>query len=129
MCIRDSLKALQARVPDFPSNQMLLGNFFEQVGQYDLILVQTFFCSFPPTSTNRQLYAQKMQDLLKMNGKLVGLWFTFPLTGDMVKRPFGGTQEEYLSYLSPYFKKLTFEECYNSIPPRMGNELFGIFQK
>jgi len=45
------------------------------------------------------------------------------------KRPFGGTKEEYLSYLTPYFKVKVFEDCHNSIAPRMENELFGIFLK
>jgi len=39
-----------------------------------------------------------MSKLLKSGGKLVGLWFDIPLTGDLEKRPFGGTKEEYLEY-------------------------------
>jgi len=117
------------RNPNFPKENLLEANFFHHQGQYDLILEQTFFCSFPPTKENRETYAKQMSALVKPGGKLVGLWFTMPLTGDMVKRPFGGDKEEYLSYLSPYFKVHTFEECYNSIPPREGNELFGIFER
>ncbi len=123
------LLALKKRIPDFPNDQLIEGNFFHHEGQYDLIFEQTFFCSFVPTLENRQLYAKKMGQLLRTNGKLVGLWFDIPLTGDMVKRPFGGTREEYLGYLSPYFEPLVFEKCHNSIPPRAGNELFGIFKK
>lgn len=125
----DPLLAFQKRIPDFPSAQLIQSNFFEHEGQYDLILEQTFFCSFPPTIENRSSYADKMSQLLGENGKLVGLWFTMPLTGDMVKRPFGGTKEEYLGYLSPYFNTCIFEQAHNSIPPRMGNELFGIFER
>lgn len=123
------LEALQKRVPQFPENQMVQVNFFEHRGQYDLIFEQTFFCSFPPSKENRKLYAKTMHSLLAENGKLVGLWFDFPLKGDMVKRPFGGNRAEYLSYLSPYFETKVFEKCYNSIPPRAGSELFGNFQK
>ena len=123
------LRAFGKRVSDFPKEQLLLGNFFEQSGEYDLILEQTFFCSFPPLKENRMHYAKKMASLLKKGGKLVGLWFDFPLKGDLVKRPFGGDKAEYLTYLSPYFEVITFEKCHNSIKPRMGNELFGIFQK
>lgn len=75
------------------------------------------------------LYAKTMSRLLAPKGKLVGVWFDFPLTGDMVKRPFGGSKEEYLGYLSEYFEVVVFEKCYNSIEPRKGNELFGVFQK
>ena len=121
------LEAFKKRNPNFPSDQLIHGNFFEHQEQYDLIFEQTFFCSFPPTKDNRVSYTDKMNKLLKPEGKLVGLWFTYKLTGDMEKRPFGGTKEEYLTYLEPYFKVQTFELCYNSIPPRAGNELFGMF--
>lgn len=123
------LTNLQNRLPNFPADQLVLGNFFEHQGQYDLILEQTFFCSFPPTTENRQLYAKKMSELLVPNGKLVGVWFDIPLTGNMVKRPFGGTKTEYLNYLSPYFETVVFDRAYNSIEPRAGSELFGIFKK
>ena len=123
------LQALQQRVPDFPAKQLLLGNFFEQEGQYDLIIEQTFFCSFEPTKENRSAYAQRIANLLVDGGKLVGLWFDIPLVLDTPKPPFGGTKEDYLAYLSPYFKVKTFEACHNSIKPRAGNELFGIFEK
>lgn len=123
------LKAFAQRVPDFPEKQLIQANFFEYEGEYDLILEQTFFCSFPPLKENRVNYAEKMSSLLKNDGKLVGLWFNIPLKGDLVKRPFGGNKAEYLGYLSPYFEIQTFEECHNSIKPRMGSELFGIFQK
>jgi thiopurine S-methyltransferase len=117
------------RVPEFPDNQLIEANFFEHTGLYDLILEQTFFCSFEPTPENRKAYGAHTAELLKPKGKLVGLWFNFPLTGDMVKRPFGGSRDEYLTYLSPYFEVKTFEACYNSIKPRAGQELFGIFVK
>ena len=123
------LKAFQVTHPDFPANQLINANFFEYKGNYDLIFEQTFFCSFPPLKENRKAYSKQMSSLLNENGKLVGLWFTFPLTGDMEKRPFGGTKEEYLGYFEPYFDVLVLEDCHNSIPPRAGNELFGIFKK
>ncbi|CAM4359716.1 methyltransferase domain-containing protein [Zobellia roscoffensis] len=123
------LEKFGERNPDFPKTQSLLEDFFEHKGQYDLILEQTFFCSFVPTDQNRNTYAKKMVSLLKPKGKLVGVWFNIPLTGDIEKRPFGGNREIYLKYLSPFFKTITLENCYNSIPPRKENELFGIFQK
>ncbi|WP_276167245.1 methyltransferase domain-containing protein [Zobellia alginiliquefaciens] len=123
------LDKFKERNPDFPKTQLLLEDFFEHTGQYDLILEQTFFCSFVPTDQNRNTYTKKMDSILKPEGKLVGVWFNIPLTDDMEKRPFGGNREIYLKHLSPFFKTITFESCYNSIPPRKGNELFGIFQK
>jgi len=122
------LKALKSRVPSFPENQLLQVDFFEHKGIYDLILEQTFFCSFEPTKENRTNYGIKMSELLAANGKLVGLWFNHALF-EGAKRPFGGSKEEYLNYLTPHFKVKTFENCVNSIKPRKGTELFGIFLK
>ena len=123
------LSALKERVPDFPENHLIQENFFEHQGQYDLIFEQTFFCSFEPLPETRALYAKKMAELLKPEGKLVGLWFKHPLDIASGRRPFGGSKEEYLSYLAPHFEPRVFEDSHNSIKARMGNELFGIFQK
>ena len=122
------LKALQKRIPSFPDSQLVHEDFFAFEGQFDLIIEQTFFCSLEPTLENRSNYAKKMDELLRPNGKLVGVWFDHTLIeeGD---RPFGGTKEEYTAHLSPYFNSKTFERCSNSIEPRKGQELFGIFIK
>ena len=122
------LNALKQRLPSFPDNQLLHGDFFDHQEEYDLILEQTFFCSFEPTAENRTKYGIKMSQLLKTKGKLIGLWFYHPLF-EGAKRPFGGTRNEYLGYLNPYFKVKVFEPCHNSIKPRMQKELFGIFLK
>lgn len=123
----EPLAAFRERVPDFPAEQLLQDDFFAHQGTYDLILEQTFFCSFPPLPETRAAYAKKMYELLTPGGKLVGLWFSFPLTGDLVKRPFGGSREEYFGYFAPYFTVETLAPAHNSIKPRAGNELFGIF--
>ncbi|MFK7971659.1 MAG: methyltransferase domain-containing protein [Bacteroidia bacterium] len=126
---RFPLENFQQRVPTFPSAQLLHGDFFELKDSFDLILEQTFFCSFPPVDNVRERYAQKMHQLLNPGGKLVGLWFNFPLKGDLTKRPFGGDKEEYLGYFEPYFNARTFEESHNSVPDRAGKELFAILEK
>ena len=122
------LDNLKERVPSFPKEHLIQSNFFELSGAYDLILEQTFFCSFEPTKENRTAYALQMKKLLKPGGKLVGLWFKHPLNING-GRPFGGSKPEYVSYLEPYFKVKIFEDAHNSIKPRLGNELFGIFEK
>lgn len=123
------LKQFQKRNPDFPKEQLLLEDFFRHETQYDLIFEQTFFCSFVPTDEHRNAYAKQMASVLKPNGKLVGVWFDIPLTSDLEKRPFGGDKKLYLSYLETFFETVTYEKCYNSIPPRKESELFGIFKK
>jgi len=121
------LNNFKRRNPSFPISQLILGDFFTHTATYDLILEQTFFCSFPPIEKTRNAYVKKMSNLLTAEGKLVGLWFNLPLLDDFEKRPFGGNKALYLSYLKPYFKVKTFEKCYNSIPNR--DEFFGIFIK
>lgn len=123
------LQEFQQRNPEFPAEHLVCDDFFQHNGTYDLILEQTFFCSFPPLPETRKQYAKHSSELLCKGGKLVGLWFDFPLTDDLEKRPFGGSKVEYLSYFEPYFTVKTFEKAHNSIPPRAGNELFGIFTK
>lgn len=120
------LAAFAARVPDFPAEQLIRDNFFTHDGQYDLILEQTFFCSFPPTPEFRHAYFRRAHELLAPGGKLVGLWFATTDVGQPGQRPFGGTRAEYLTYLAPYFTVRTLEPASNSIAPRAGTELFGI---
>jgi thiopurine S-methyltransferase len=123
------LETFAKRNPEFPRKQLLHEDFFTHQDQYDLILEQTFFCSFVPTAKNRFGYARQMSMLLKPSGKLVGVWFNIPLTDDMEKRPFGGYAALYLKYLSKYLEVISFKPCYNSIEPRQGIEIFGIFKK
>lgn len=97
-------------------------DFFVLDGTFDLIIEQTFFCAIDPVL--RSKYVDKMSTLLKPDGKLVGVLFgiEFPHKGP----PFGGHISEYKSLFSPKLHIQTMEICYNSIPQRMGNELFFI---
>lgn len=100
-------------------------DFFEHNGQYDLIIEQTFFCALDPTL--RRNYVTKMLELLKPNGKIIGLLFNFELT--LEGPPFGGSKEEYIDLFNDYFTIKILENCYNSIKPRSNRELFFIFEK
>lgn len=118
------LKNLKERVPDFPDNQLLEGDFFELADQFDLILEQTMFCAIEPRL--RMDYARKASELLVEGGKLVGVLFNREFEGGP---PFGGTKEEYLGYFSTHFHNVYLETCYNSIKPRQNSELFMICEK
>jgi len=123
-----SSKALQnfkSRLPEFPSNQLINADFFQHRGQYDLMIEQTFFCALNPSL--RKKYVQHSHQLLKNQGKLVGLLFNIPLNTD--HPPFGGNKEEYISYFEAHFDIQIMEPCYNSIPSRAENELFVKMQK
>ena len=119
------LKNLKTRIPEFPQDQLLHTDFFDIEDTFDLIIEQTFFCALPPQL--RPKYAQKMNQLLKPNAKLVGLLFNFPLTDD--GPPFGGSMAEYKNYFKELFDLEILEPCYNSYPKRQGNELFFKFLK
>lgn len=119
------LNKFQLINPNFPDNQIHHADFFNHEDQYDLIIEQTFFCALPPG--RRPDYVKKMKSLLKPGGKLVGLLFNkhFEKPGP----PFGGSETEYRELFQKDFRILKMETCYNSIPPRQGQELFFILQK
>jgi len=115
------LRAFAEKMPDFPKEQLLCANFFDlEINDFDYIVEQTFFCAIDPAL--RGDYAKKVKSMLKYGGKLIGLLFNFPLSE--AGPPFGGSNEEYLSYFRPLFEKIYMESCYNSIKPRAGSEFF-----
>ncbi|QAA81115.1 methyltransferase domain-containing protein [Aequorivita sp. H23M31] len=114
------LENLLERIPEFPKENLLHMDFFDLNETYDLILEQTFFCAQNPEL--RKKYVSKMHDLLRPNGKLVGVLFNIPLNND--KPPFGGNKSEYRSLFENKFIIVIMETAYNSIPQRDGNELF-----
>jgi methyl halide transferase len=99
--------------------KIICADFFELQGQYDLIMEQTFFCALDPSL--RKAYADKMYQLLKPGGKLVGVLFTRSFEGGP---PFGGSEKEYRELFHPPFNIAIMQECYNSVAPRKGAELF-----
>lgn len=115
-----ALQNIKNRVPNFPSNQLIKANFFDITLQFDLIIEQTFFCAIHPKL--RQKYAEQAHELLRENGKLVGVLFNAPLFNN--RPPFGGSKKEYSIYFKDLFEFLVFEKCYNSIKSREGRELF-----
>lgn len=119
------LKHFEEACPKFPKKKIHHQDFFEHKGQYDLILEQTFFCALPPIL--RSDYVKKMKDLLKPNGKLVGVLFgvEFEKEGP----PFGGQMKEYQNLFNKQFDVLKLELCLNSISPRKGAELFFSLRK
>lgn len=114
------VEKLKQQFANHPNIKIILGDFFEHKGQYDLIIEQTFFCALDPIL--RSAYVKKMHELLAENGKLAGVLFnrTFEFQGP----PFGGTAEEYQPMFAPYFNLCHFEPCYNSYFKRADTELF-----
>ena len=117
----DLVKKLQERFANNASVNVVLGDFFELEGTFDLIVEQTFFCALQPFM--RDKYAQKMRTLLSDNGQLVGLMFNrvFEKQGP----PFGGNTAEYRRvFTSNGLNMIQADACLNSVSPRANSEIF-----
>jgi SAM-dependent methyltransferase len=111
---------LQEKYKENPNIKIILGDFFKHLGEYDLILEQTFFCAIDPAL--RKNYVTKMPELLAADGKLVGVLFnrSFEEQGP----PFGGDKNEYEQMFAKDFVFKIFEPCCNSFSKRKDTELF-----
>jgi SAM-dependent methyltransferase len=121
----DTIRELMAAYPDSDKVSYVHGDFFELSGAYDYIMEQTFFCALPPVM--RKDYVDKMYDLLAEGGTLFGVLFGIEF--DKQGPPFGGGENEYKTLFSKNFYIKEMSMCRNSIPPRMGSELFFICKK
>ncbi len=117
---KTALENIKKRATTFPLKNLIHSNFFDLEATFDLVLEQTFFCAINPSI--RTKYAQKMNDALSTNGKIVGLLFKVPLNED--HPPFGGSKEEYIKYFAPFFNIESMDDCYNSVESRAERELF-----
>lgn len=118
----EAVTLLRKRLPE--EIQIVHQDFFKLHQTFDLILEQTFFCAIHPSL--RKAYVEKMYALLAPGGTLAGVWFNRTFEGGP---PFGGNLEEYLNLFSGTFDIQVATECYNSIPPRAGTEVFIILKK
>lgn len=115
-----AVEILKEKFKANPAIKIFCTDFFEFEGQFDLMIEQTFFCTHYPW--RREKYVKKANSLLKSGGRIIGVLFAseFEFEGP----PFGGTKSDYKKIFEPFFEIKNMEECYNSIPPRAGNELF-----
>lgn len=111
---------LQEKFKNNSEIKILNQDFFELNDSFDLVIEQTFFCALNPDL--RTDYADKMYEIINPNGKLIGLLFNTNFGNPTP--PFGGSKEEYLDLFSKQFNIHVMEDCYNSIKPRSGSELF-----
>lgn len=118
------VEKIQEKFKNNSNIKIVLGDFFEHQGEYDLIFEQTFFCALPPIM--REKYVQKMYYLLSKKGILAGLLFNKTFESGP---PFGGSQNEYENLFKKYFMFLQLDLCLNSIKPRANSELFIEFAK
>lgn len=118
------VKKLKNKYRDNAKITVILGDFFEHVATYDIIIEQTFFCALPPAL--RTQYVLKMHQLLAEEGKIIGLLFNRAFDGGP---PFGGSHKEYEMLFKETFDILMMVICQNSAKPRDGSELWIELQK
>lgn len=120
-----AISNIKKELSDLTVVNYVLMDFFELDGEFDLIVEQTFFCALLPAL--REAYVDKMYHLLSKNGTLAGVLFNchFEKAGP----PFGGDTNEYKVLFGKKLYIKSIEICYNSIPPRRGNEVFFICRK
>ena len=108
--------------PRFPKDQILIGDFFSLKKPlfFDVIIEQTFFCAIDPVL--RPNYIKKTNEILKENGKIIGLLFNreFDTNGP----PFGGTEKEYRGLFNSKFNFKKFENSLLSSLPRKEYEFW-----
>ena len=121
----EAIENLKPRVSPEYHDQLIVGDYFDFDRQYDIIVEQTFFCALHPSE--REDYVRKTHELLKDEGKLMGLMFNIPLNTE--HPPYGGHEKEYRELFLPYFDIKIMEPAHNSIKPRLGNELFVLMKK
>lgn len=114
------VEKLKSKFQTNPNIRIVLGDFFNHGGVYDLVLEQTFFCAINPAL--RRAYVSKMNGLLVQGGKIAGVLFDkeFEKEGP----PYGGSEDQYKILFENDFKFKRFEPCYNFFISRAGKELF-----
>ncbi|MDG2153654.1 MAG: methyltransferase domain-containing protein [Crocinitomicaceae bacterium] len=115
---KEPLDDFKNRNPNFPSKQILLGDFFKHQGKYDIIVEQTFFCAINPEM--RPVYVAKCHEILNNTGKIIGVLFNRDFDGGP---PFGGNIKEYESLFKTKFSEVRFEHSHHSIKPRKESEV------
>ena len=113
------------RVPSFPDQNILCKDFFNLKGKFDLIIEQTFFCAIK--KNKRKLYVEKVYDLLKSKGKLVGLLFDREFEDD--HPPLERLKNYILIFLKITLVLKFLKIVKNSLNSRKDHEIFIEFEK
>ncbi len=115
------VKQLQEKYSGNGNINIVLGDFFEFQGQFDVIIEQTFFCAIQPYM--RSEYVKQMRKLLSPDGELAGLLFDTRF--DFDGPPFGGCKCEYTPIFDEGGLRVDEMEITEySAKPRAGTELF-----
>ena len=94
---------------------------------FDYVIEQTCFCAIHPN--RRKEYEILVRTILKLGGKLVGLWFPLDKSQEEGGPPFGTTIDEVKSIFNSGWKIEKENFPSQSVEPRKGREKLIIFKK
>ena len=96
----------------------------EYAQQFDYVVEHTCFCALEPSLRDR--YVELAHNVLKPEGKFIGIFFTHNRPGGP---PYGSTPKEIEQRFSHHFQILSLEPAPFSVASRSNEEYLGIFQK
>lgn len=99
----------------------------EYINIFDYVIEQTCFCAINPG--RRKEYESMVKHMLKIGGKLIGLWFPLDKAEEDGGPPWGTTIDEVKSIFKLGWKIELEEFPELSIGPRKGREKLIIFRK
>lgn len=118
----DRVREMNVKAKFLQRDIFTLGAEFPE--KFDYLVEHTCFCAILPEQRDR--YVEIARSLLKPQGLFLGIFFTHSRPGGP---PFGTTPEEIDRYFQPAFQILSLVPVENSIPRRLGEEHFGVFQR
>jgi len=96
----------------------------EHYGKFDYVVEHTCFCAIHPS--RRPSYALSVQNLLKVGGKLIALWWLLDKPGGP---PFAVDRHEIFALFKNNFTFDIVYEPHDSVPGRSGHELFTVMTR
>lgn len=120
----EPMEELKRRLPP-DAVRLITGDLFDHVGDYDLILEQTFFCAIDPSL--REQYVAHSASVLRQGGLFAGV--LFDRIFDKPGPPHGGSLEDYARLFDKHYAEVSITPCQNSIPERQGQECFIVARK
>ena len=94
---------------------------------FDYVIEQTCFCAIHPN--RRKEYEKLVRSILKLGGKLVGLWYPLDKSQEEGGPPWGTTIDEVKSTFNSGWEIEKEEFPSQSVQPRKGREKLIIFKK
>jgi len=95
--------------------------------KFNVIVEYTCFCAIDPK--NRINYIKMVYEILKPNGKFVGILFPIDKAASEGGPPFGIELKSTLDLFKKYFRIIKYEKSLLSVESRKDREVFVIFEK